>query len=637
MEMVIYQAPGATVEADASTGTSPLVVLYERDDAVAVPLLSQLRLANYDVRAARTPVELFDILSKHVTSLVLVDLGNATAGRREFWVALDAHRRGRNIQVMTFRFLPQGGFIDADFEPAGRALADVEVHGAQEFQHIIDGVRQRLPVQGGGGGFGPYPYASPPASSYPGGIAPIGAVLGVPSPFMYGSAPAHYAGPAFGPPQISAAGRHYDPTGFGGPGDQPFGQPFTPYGGAPPGYQPGPPLTSNPYSPLPADSDVFPFSQQPGFMTPSGGQTPSPFSQPFDANPYMPSAEQSPFAQPYSANPFADVAAEANPLAPAPTSGFVSGPAQFTQPAPTGSPTPPGSGTVGASPGPSAYDPWHQANAQAAAMPGSGPFATDAFAPGPARYAIPGSGSFAESPAGMSSSSSDALRKPASGPVQMPEFSDVWIPPDGGLDGDTGVVPEMAFRPVSALPDETAPYARPAGPAGDSASYSRWPEPPASNPLEPNRPAVPAVGDDSGPDTLSTQQLTSPMATPNRLLVVRDENPAERALGNVLVEGSLLTPNRLEVLKGIQQMLASVDMSFKLGELALLFKFLSPDQLLAALLVSRGLVSPQQIAGLGRVKQELAGSGMDYDLETLLGMFHILPPEQLHQLRAELA
>ena len=137
--------------------------------------------------------------------------------------------------------------------------------------------------------------------------------------------------------------------------------------------------------------------------------------------------------------------------------------------------------------------------------------------------------------------------------------------------------------------------------------------------------------------SLVTQQPTAPVPTPSRLPAVVSENPADRALGTVLIEGSLLTPNRLEVLKGIQQMLATVDMSFRLGELALLFKFLSPDQLLAALLVSRGLVSPQQIAGLGRVKQELAGSGMDYDLEALLIMFHILPIEQLQQLRDELA
>jgi hypothetical protein len=110
----------------------------------------------------------------------------------------------------------------------------------------------------------------------------------------------------------------------------------------------------------------------------------------------------------------------------------------------------------------------------------------------------------------------------------------------------------------------------------------------------------------------------------------------ERALGAVLVEGALLSPRKLDVLKGIQQMLDSVEMDFKLGELALLFKFLSPDQLLAALLVSRGVVTPQQIAGLGRIKQELGGSGMDYDLETLLVMFHILPAEELRALRKEL-
>src|SRR5579862_6680745 len=93
--MAGYQAPRATMAPEGSASTAPLVVLFERDDAIAVPLLSQLRMAGYDVRAARTPVDLFDLLSKHLVSLVLVDLGAATAGRREFWVALDAQRRGR--------------------------------------------------------------------------------------------------------------------------------------------------------------------------------------------------------------------------------------------------------------------------------------------------------------------------------------------------------------------------------------------------------------------------------------------------------------------------------------------------------------------------------------------------------------
>ena len=68
----------------------------------------------------------------------------------------------------------------------------------------------------------------------------------------------------------------------------------------------------------------------------------------------------------------------------------------------------------------------------------------------------------------------------------------------------------------------------------------------------------------------------------------------------------------------------------------MLFKFLSPDQLLAALLVSRGLVSPQQIASLGRIKQELAATGKDEDLATLLIKFQVLPADQLRALQAEL-
>ena len=138
------------------------------------------------------------------------------------------------------------------------------------------------------------------------------------------------------------------------------------------------------------------------------------------------------------------------------------------------------------------------------------------------------------------------------------------------------------------------------------------------------------------PVTNTTRRGTAPVPAASQLPAIRPVSQTEQALGTVLVEGALLTEQKLEALKGVQQMLAGVNMQFKLGELALLFKFLSPDQLLAALLVSRGLVSPQQIAALGRVKQELGTSGMDHDLGTLLLMFHILPPEQLQALRSEL-
>src|SRR5215470_14190779 len=189
--MAHYQAPGAILGPTAMSTTASLVVLFERDEGIAVPLLSQLRMAGYDIRSARTPVELFGVLSKQLVALVLIDLGNAAAGRREFWVALDAQRRGRALQVMTFRYTTPLHLLDPDFEPAARALADVEVQGAHEFQKIIDGVRQRIPLNG------PLPGLALPAPGA-GGIPPIGAALGLPSPFSQpASPPSQFGGPAY--------------------------------------------------------------------------------------------------------------------------------------------------------------------------------------------------------------------------------------------------------------------------------------------------------------------------------------------------------------------------------------------------------------------------------------------------------
>ncbi|HZC80009.1 MAG TPA: hypothetical protein VE258_19795, partial [Ktedonobacterales bacterium] len=252
--MAIYQIPGAAFEADAGTSTAPLIVLFERNDAIAIPLLSQLRLASYDVRAARTPVELFDILSKHQTALVLVDLGSATAGRREFWIALDAHRRGRPTQVMTFRQVSADDLFDMDFEPSARALADVDVHGAHEFQLIIDGVRQRVPLNGA-----PLGLPSPQGFSVvPGTITPIGA----PSPYPLGASV----------PSYPAGGLSF------------------------PGAQPGQ------YTPAPAGPYGSP--SQGGLM---GSEPASPFASPIQSNPFAQPVEQSPFALPLNANPFSEM------------------------------------------------------------------------------------------------------------------------------------------------------------------------------------------------------------------------------------------------------------------------------------------------------------------------------------------
>ncbi len=559
--------------------------IFERDDAIAIPLLSQLRLASYDVRAARTPVELFDILSKHLTALVLVDLGSATAGRREFWIALDTHRRGRPTQVMTFRQVSKDDLFDMDFEPSARALADVAPLGLPSPQ-----------------GFG----------VVPGTITPIGAMLGVPSPFMQGMAS---AGPAWG-------GNPYGDHTLGAPAadpyaahNQPFGAP-SPFqlGASVPGYPAGslsfPGAQPGQYTLAPANPYGSP--SQGGLM---GSEPASPFANPVQANPFAQPVEQSPFAVPLNANPFAEMqensgtfgASAANPFAAADLeTGRQSVP--FGQPGNAQWEARPDAGFGGAGPqpfggmGPAPAQGFggngFNGNGQGTSYPAtSGAFGTDAAPP---EY-LNGFG-------GAGSQPGQRSRPPA-------EISDVWTPPDGGMDGPTGVVPEMAYKRIE--------------PPSDRAQAG-WSEPPPS--FERQRDEDAFARNDA-----YTHDETAPVPAPSRLPAIRYDNPAERALGNVLVEGALLSENKLEALKGIQQMLATVDMEFKLGELALLFKFLSPDQLLAALLVSRGLVSPQQIAGLGRVKQELAASGMDYDLEALLGMFHILPADQLNQLRAELA
>src|SRR5579859_1915510 len=609
--MAIVQIPGAARESEGISTTTPLVMLFERDDAIAVPLLSQLRLANYDVRSSRTPVELFDILSKNLVALVLVDLGNATASRREFWVALDAQRKGRAIQVMTFRYIQPSDFFDSDFDAGPRALADVEVHGAHEFQLLVEGVRQRIPL--GGSGNTPFDVSGPFApgmnvgmgaggNMYPGGIAPIGAALGVPSPFMQvhpGAQPA-YPG-AYDP--YGAASAASAPTGRPMPPVYPYGQPAAYPSGQAASFT-SPPTHAWPFPP-PVVSSGFPSTPQPGFgsspfeMSPFSASDPnSPFAHPGDINPFAQEAQESQFAQPYSANPFATDVRDSAGL-PETANPFAAADANSRGPSAI---SPMGASNPGSS------DPWW-ANMSGAAGggamgfgPGAGDYAAGFAVAEPAARPFPGMH-------GFSARNGNAI-------------SDVWTPPDEDFDQQTGVVPEISFAPAHPAPTSSSSF------------ESAWSAPTEHRAAEPG---LRFPGGERATDLDMLSDDTAPFPVPSRLPAVRRSTPTEAALGNVLVEGALLSPQRLEALRGIQQMLSGVEMNFKLGELALLFKFLSPDQLLAALLVSRGLVSPGQIAGLGRVKQELGATGMDYDLETLLGMFHILPADQLHELRAELA
>jgi hypothetical protein len=128
--------------------------------------------------------------------------------------------------------------------------------------------------------------------------------------------------------------------------------------------------------------------------------------------------------------------------------------------------------------------------------------------------------------------------------------------------------------------------------------------------------------------------MPSPAQSPQEAQPPVLSGRATRSLGSVLLEGHLVPQHRLEVAQQIQRMLRGVDMNYQLGEILLMFKLLTPDQLLAASLVSYGLISTMQISALGRIRQELHSIGLEYDLESLLVLFRILSPEQLREVRA---
>src|SRR5579859_3286333 len=325
-----WNAPGSALGAGAARAAAveaPLVVLFERDDAIAVPLLSQVRMAGYDVRAARTPVELFDNVQKHPVALILVDLGNAAAGRREFWVALDAQRRGRSIQVLTFRYAAAGHSLDTDFEISARALADVEIRSPHEFALLVEAVRQRVPLHGGplgnGAGLPPLGMGAMPGSNPLDGL-PFG------QPGANGFGNNGFAGNGFGGGAYPPHGMNVSPAistppnglsaynpGMIPPSTDPFGAPGAHLAPPAPSFAPfGPPSPANFGMPgVPSAASGF------GPAQPLGQAPQSPFANPASVNPFTGPDPSSPFTQPFTSNPFEAQGGASPP--PAPRNPFV--------------------------------------------------------------------------------------------------------------------------------------------------------------------------------------------------------------------------------------------------------------------------------------------------------------------------
>src|SRR6266567_1355861 len=173
-----YAATGGRAGMHITTG-GPHILLFERDQQLVALLTSELQLAGYECHTARTAVEVFDAIARYPVRLLLVDLAQAAAARREFWVALDTQRRGRGVQVLTFHCTNIAGYgpsIEDVEERSQTVLADIEVDGMLGIMNMVNAIRARIAASNSGS------MSRPPANTS--SASSIGGQVTAPLPSM---------------------------------------------------------------------------------------------------------------------------------------------------------------------------------------------------------------------------------------------------------------------------------------------------------------------------------------------------------------------------------------------------------------------------------------------------------------------
>jgi len=635
-----------------STG-GPHILLFERNQQFVALLNSELQLAGYEIHTARTAVEVFDAIARYPVRLVLVNLAQAAAARREFWVALDTQRRGRGVQVFTFHCTNIAGYGPAAAEdPDERShsvLADMEVDGMSGIVNMVNAIRSRIAVANTGG--------MSRLAANTNSAASLGSQVTVPIlPAV--QPPAHTT-----PPPAEAS------------------------------------KTPNPNHTDKIRAVIYPaqrtWNTTRDNPSPSGiNREPANQAQDIDWSTYNPqnsgnvgSGNNNP-SNPNNSTPPTPSATSTYANAPSPTSATASdiyGNNQGTRPASEGA------------------FPKESGLAQLSRMlqEHHAPVVEDLPAENSSspRQRFQEESSMQQRPRSNDAPPISAIAMRASPIQDMPinringnsgqndnanrrfdELSPTHTPIASSsptlMSIATPMPPTAPLSPslLSPSPTPTAPIAQPASPVGQTAmppvqpsQYEEAMTPPASAETpqgnirtEANNDA-PSTGENTGnvlteqihavmkanttlpaptqktPDNallLDIVQSLPPMPSPAPQPPQIHQGHATRSLGSVLLEGHLVPQNRLEVALNVQRMLRGVDMNYQLGEILLMFKLLTPDQLLAASLVSYGLITPAQISALGRIRQELHAIGLEYDLENLLILFRILTSEQLREVRS---
>lgn len=614
----------------------PHILLFERDQQLTGLLISEFQLAGFECHTARTAVEVFDAIARFPIRLVLVNMAQAAANRREFWVALDAQRRGRGVQVFTFRCMNLAGYGPDDPDDRSRAyLTDMEVDGMLGVMNLVDAVRARVPGS---------------TTSTTGSFARLNTQ----------AAASGQQAPARGE-SLEQANRQANTNTRAGQ------------------------VASQPAASLSSLANASASPSEPG-VAPRTGMPAQSFTDKIRAVIYPGNRSYSPTPE---ANWAPHAAPPTSPSSPRPASG-PDAPARSPQSGNTGrdagvpatpsfqQSAPPSTGLEQLSRMVRENPPNWKAETPSARQPAVGqPEPTpmpvqERLAPykGPQTDQVILNEALVENP--------PAPVSPAQ-PVESKPIADLDLRPSPIEDLPVErVSPRPAAPPPSAQADDVQAITSPLLPA----VHPTPAQPPVSTQLE--APQQVEAHEEARPNTTGYQQeqteaepeksidralveqlidvpamqrgRANPPSTSEEVLldIVQSLPPmtalptppsappqtpvlngrATRSLGNVLLEGHLVPQHRLEVAQNIQRMLRGVDMNYQLGEILLMFKLLTPDQLLAASLVSYGLISAAQISGLGRIRQELHLMGLEYDLESLLVLFRVLTPEQLREVRA---
>ncbi len=640
-------ATGGSADMNVNRG-GPHILLFERDQQLTTLLTSEFQLAGYECHPARTAVEVFDAIARYPIRLVLVNLAQAAASRREFWVALDAQRRGRGIQVFTFRCMNIAGYGADDSEDTSRTvLTDMEVDGMMGVMNLVDAVRSRIP----GSTTASFSRVTAiPGTDAQGAADPnklkMAADVGEPAVTSQSTSPLSMPSinPSLAVPPAPST------VSAGSVKSVEMNKPGKPASGFTDKIRAVIYPSSRSFSPIP-ETNWMPHNPQNLAATqhaaggsdapvrPQGTQSSRESGTPMTDRDARPQWQQSGGIGSTRRQPGQNLQSSPESVSPViqpqeQESGLVQLSRMVHENHLSNN-----SEVAGLEMRTSPTSPLTQQQEARQARPVD----TTSFSSLPLRASpiqdIPigreqeyrGGQTAAQSPRSVNTGAmetgttverSDVAPAP---PVSSPSSITISSSKETVSPGETVTDLEHAEEKSSA-----------SGAEGKDVTAPALAEKLQTSEMQTLNQPLPAdtTSDDTLLNIVRSLPPMSSLPTPTQLKTPVLSGRATRSLGNVLLEGHLVPQHRLEVAQNIQRMLHGVDMNYQLGEILLMFKLLTPDQLLAASLVSYGLISTAHISALGRIRQELHAIGLEYDLESLLVLFRILTPEELREVRA---